>query len=48
MRDRGFGGGRELGEEVNVILGMDPAWLTGVELELLGGRGWPVKHTHKE
>lgn len=39
MRDKGFGGGRELGEEVKAILGfIDPGWLTGVELELLGGR----------
>lgn len=43
MRDKGFGGGRELGEEAKAILGfMDPGWLTGVELELLGGRDWPV------
>lgn len=47
MRDKGFGGGRELGEEVKAILGfIDPGWLTGVELELLGGRDWPATNTH--
>lgn len=49
MRDKGFGGGRELGEEVKAILGFkDAGWLTGVELELLGGRDWPTKHTHTQ
>lgn len=43
MRDKGFWDGRALGEEVNDILGfMDPCWLMGVELELLGGSVWPA------
>lgn len=45
MRDKGFGAGWFSGEEVNVIPGfIEPGWLIGVELELLGGSDWPAKN----
>lgn len=31
---------------MNGMLGfMEPGWLLGVELELLGGRDWPAQNT---
>lgn len=34
------------GEELSGILGfIEPGWLMGVELEILGGSDWPAKHT---
>lgn len=49
IRDKGFWDGRALGEEVNDILGfMDPCWLMGVELELLGGSDCPAKNINSK
>lgn len=49
IRDKGFWVGRALGDEVNGIPGfIDPGWLMGVELELLGGSDWPAKKHKKK
>lgn len=38
-----------MGEEVNGIVGfIDPGWLMGVELELLGGSDWPARKIQKQ
>lgn len=44
IRDKGFWVGGASGEEANGILGfIEPGWLIGVELELLGGSEGPAK-----